>query len=452
MKSISARILIWSLSTLLLSLLAFSLISRFVVGRAVNQVFERIKELQLYQAREAYEHGGAPELARYLDQWHAFLKADHYLTDSSGKDLVTGQNRSALFAGMATRGQSQSRVGDRFVLNAVSADGRYHFLAIIRPPFSLATFVPYYLMLLACVVVLFWLLAVDIASPIRSLTRTVRCFGAGNLTARVDSRRKDEIGELSRTFNEMAERIGTLLTAERQLLEDVSHELRSPLVRLSFAAELVRKAPDRDAAVSRLRREIDRLSELVSTLLEMTRAEGNPRSGLADEVQLSDLLQEIVDDCAVEADARGCSTQMTADDDTWITGDRELLRRAIENIIRNAVRYAPEGSVVEVRMRRNDAGPVISIRDYGPGVPEDLLPRIFDPFVRADPSRSEATGGFGLGLAIARRAVLLHRGQISVRNGNPGLIVTVTLPRGERPADLGADANPTAADSGPQQR
>jgi two-component system sensor histidine kinase CpxA len=428
-KSISARILIWSLSTLLLSLVAFSLISRFFVGRALEQLFGQIDELQLYQARAAYEGGGAAGLRRYLDEWRAFLKADYYLTDPLGKDLVTGQDRSALLARVPRPGRSQAGAGGNFVVGTASADGRYRLLAVVRPPFAPVVFVPYYLALLACVVLLFWLLAVDIAWPVRSVIRAVRRFGGGDLAARVETRRRDEIGELGRSFNEMAERIETLLTAERQLLADVSHELRSPLVRLTFAAELVRKAPDRDAAVSRLRREIDRLSELVSNLLQMIRVEGNPCAAVAEEVRLNDLLREIVEDCEVEASARGCSIQTTASGDMRIVGDSELLRRAIENIICNAIRYAPEGSEVEADVRRDDEDKVvISIRDSGPGVPEDLLPRIFDPFFRADPSRDEATGGVGLGLAIAKRAVRLHRGHISARNGHPGLIVTVTLP------------------------
>jgi two-component system sensor histidine kinase CpxA len=442
------------LSTLLLCLVTFSLIGRFIAGRAVGQAFDRIAELQIYQARAAYERGGPAELARYLKEWHDFMKTDYYLTDSAGTDLVTGANRSGVLGDMARRGQSQSRLGDRFVVGKMSADGRYHLIAVSQPPFSMASLALYQLTLLAFVVALFWLLAVDIASPIRRLARAVKRFGGGDLTARVNSNRTDEIGELTRSFNEMAERIETLVIAERQLLADVSHELRSPLVRLTFAAELIRTAPDRDAAVSGLRHEIDRLSELVSTLLEMTRAEGNPGSAVLEQVQLNELLREIAADSEVEASARGCSIEMTATEDIQVIGDPELLRRAAENILRNALRYAPSGSLVEVGLHRaEDGGAVISIRDSGPGVPEDLLPRIFDPFFRADPSRDEATGGVGLGLAIASRAVRLHHGHIGARDAHPGLIVTVTLPPppGWRPANL-CFRPPSAQDRRPEPR
>jgi two-component system sensor histidine kinase CpxA len=135
---------------------------------------------------------------------------------------------------------------------------------------------PYYFLIFAAVALVCWLLAVNIANPLRDLSRAVERFGRGDLSVRLKSRRKDEIGDLSRSFDRMAERIGTLMTGERRLLQDVSHELRSPLARLSFAAELVRTAADRDAAVERMKREIDRIADLVGTLVEVARAEGDP--------------------------------------------------------------------------------------------------------------------------------------------------------------------------------
>jgi len=429
LKSIAARIVIWSATALLFCLAAFFLITRIVAGRVVEQAFQRIDELQLSQARAAYERGSSEDLGLYLKQLHDYLKADYYLTDSSGRDLVTGANRSNILRLTASRGQSQSKLGDRFIVSTVSADGRYHLLAVLSTPFSMALFGLYYLSPLVFVVAVFWLLAIDIASPIRRLARAVVHFGGGDLTTRVKWTRKDEIGDLARSFNEMAERIETLVNAERQLLADVSHELRSPLVRLTFAAELIRRAPDRDAAVSGLRHEIDRLSELVSTLLEMTRAEGNPGSAAVEPVPLNELLHGIASDSEVEASARGCTITVTGNAEVRLLGDRELLRRAAENVIRNAIRYAPAGSSVEVNLKRSDDGwAALSVRDFGPGVPDSLLERIFDPFFRVDPSRDEATGGVGLGLAIAYRAVRVHRGRIGAANAHPGLIVTISLP------------------------
>jgi len=271
-------------------------------------------------------------------------------------------------------------------------------------------------------------LALNIASPLRALARTVDRLGAGDLNARVNSSRGDEIGDLSRAFDRMAERIGTLLTAERRLLQDVSHELRSPLARLSFAAELVRTAEDREAAVARLKKEIQRLTDLVGALLQVTRAEGDPSSTSPEEVRLDTLVDEVVEDCRVEAAARGCSIALADSGQLEVRGDRELLRRAIENVVRNSIRYAPPESAVDVRLDRAKDTARISVRDRGPGVPEESLQKIFQPFFRVDDSRDSSTGGTGLGLAIAKRAVGVHHGELWANNAQPGLQVCIELP------------------------
>jgi len=246
--------------------------------------------------------------------------------------------------------------------------------------------------------------------------------------------RADEIGEVGRAFDNMAARIQTLLTAERQLLQDVSHELRSPLTRLRLAAELAAKADDRTGALSRLRRETDRLSDLVSSLLEMTVAEGDPAAINVDDVSLSDILREVVRDCQLEAEHRGCQIEVDAPEDVRTLGDSELLQRAIENIVRNAIRYSPAGAPVETRIVVNAAQTVLSVRDRGPGVPEHLLPKIFNPFFRVDESRDASTGGMGLGLAIAQRAIHLHHGDLRAANAGPGLLISMVLQHAESSA------------------
>jgi two-component system sensor histidine kinase CpxA len=278
------------------------------------------------------------------------------------------------------------------------------------------------------VALLCWLLALTIVSPLRAFARTVDRFGAGDLTVRLNSRRRDEIGELSEAFDRMAERIGTLLSAERRLLQDISHELRTPLARLSFAAELVRTADNRDEAVARLKKEIQRLTDLVSTLLQVTRAEGDPSSAAFEELWLDELLADTIDDCRVEADARGCGLALRSVLRLSIGGDRELLRRAVENVIRNSIRYAPRDSTVEVELTASPGAARIAVRDYGPGVPEEALPKLFQPFFRVDDARESSTGGVGLGLTIAMRAVGLHHGAMWARNVHPGLQVWIELP------------------------
>jgi signal transduction histidine kinase len=432
-RSVYAKILLWSFATLVISLVAFVGVSILVSIQTANRTgfFGQMQSLELDEAREAYEEGGPAKLARYLDRVHRRLSGEHYLTDLRGRDLLTGTDRSALLAVAQPEGAPPRGLRGPRVLMAASEDGRYRWIVEFGPPpVDVKSFVPYYILIFGAVALVCWLLAVNIASPLRGLARTVDRFGGGDLTVRVNSHRKDEIGELSRAFDRMAERIGTLLTAERRLLQDVSHELRTPLARLRFAAELVRTAGDREAAVERLKKEIQRLTDLVGALLAVTMAEGDPSSTAPERLRLDDLLVEVVEDCRLEADDRGCTIALRAGTPLTVLGDRELLRRAIENVVRNSIHYAPQESAVEVELEAAPGAANISVRDYGPGVPEEALPKIFQPFFRVDDSRDSATGGMGLGLAIAMRAVGLHHGQLRAQNAHPGLRVWIELPAG----------------------
>jgi two-component system sensor histidine kinase CpxA len=254
-------------------------------------------------------------------------------------------------------------------------------------------------------------------------------FGEGDFSARIGSRRKDELGKLARALDAMAARIQTLLAAERRLLADISHELRSPLARLGVAVELARSGPNPAAALDRIQKESDRLNSLVGELLQVTRAEGDPSARRSEPVSLDALLGSIIDDAQVEAGARGCAVHFSETAAVTAPGDPELLRRAAENVIRNAVRYTPQGTSVQVALHADDGRARISVRDFGPGVPEEALPQIFNPFYRVESGRDRASGGVGLGLAIAKRAVELHGGTVSARNADPGLLVEITLPR-----------------------
>lgn len=177
----------------------------------------------------------------------------------------------------------------------------------------------------------------------------------------------------------MAERLETLLTAERRLLQDISHELRSPLARLNIAIELTRHADDRDAAAERLQREADRLTSLLGSLIEVTRLEGDPAAVKLQPLSAGAIVDEVVAGCTLEAGARRCRIVVRNDITRRLSGYPELLRRAVENVLRNAIRYAPR----------------------------------------------ETSGGIGLGLSIASRAVRLHHGSLVVENAHPGLRVSL---------------------------
>jgi signal transduction histidine kinase len=281
------------------------------------------------------------------------------------------------------------------------------------------------------IAVLCYLLAVHLASPLRNLRKVVERFGRGELGARSELNRKDEIGELARSFNLMAGQITTLLSAERRLLQDVSHELRSPLARLGFAVELAKTSPDRETALARIRQEANRLAHLVDELLQLTRAEGDPTARILEEVDLGELVREVVESCSLEAEMQGCRLEPKIDATAVLTGDFELLQRACDNVLRNAIRHAPKGTSVAIELSARDRLATISIRDFGPGVPPESLLEIFKPFSRVETDRGRSSGGVGLGLAIATRAVELHQGQISARNANPGLLVEIKLPLGQ---------------------
>jgi len=428
MRSLFIRIVVTLAITFVVSSLGVLGISAHITRIAMGELLEGSLKLQLSQSEQIYKAGGSQALGQYLQETDQALPGTRYLTDANGRDLVSGLDRSMLRpSGFGFLGLPKKTNG-QIIIVKTSDDGLYRLILIAPPPLSLIRFLPYFLLVAAVIALLGWILSTGIVSPLHRVAEAVERFGQGDLSARVNSNRKDEIGNLAHSFNGMAERIATLLTAERRLLQDVSHELRSPLARLSFATELMKEAEDPIAAASRVRREVDRLTTLVSTLLEMTSVEGDPSSRKTQHVMMSELVQRIVDDCALEAHALQVRIEADLRTAASVEGDPELLRRAVENVLRNAIRYSPDESVVSVKLADDHGLVTISVRDRGPGVPEDKLTHIFDPFYRVSDSRDSAKGGVGLGLSIARRAILVHRGEIRATNAQPGLKVTMMIP------------------------
>jgi two-component system sensor histidine kinase CpxA len=229
----------------------------------------------------------------------------------------------------------------------------------------------------------------------------------------------------------MAARLENLVGSQRRLLRDVSHELRSPLARLSVALELARDRAGEEAVepLGRIEREASRLDELIGKLLLLERLEEDGPRAEAVEFDLCDLLTEVVDDAAFEAVAGDREVTLDACASCRINGHPDLMRSAFENVLRNAIRHTPEGTTVEVSLTEEAGVRHVSVRDHGPGVPEEHLERLFDPFSRVADARERSTGGAGLGLAITRRAVELHGGSVTARN-NPsgGFEVEIRLP------------------------
>ena len=249
---------------------------------------------------------GPDAAAAFIARLDQSLGATHYLTDAAGRDLITQVRTARHCCRCRGRGSGPPQIDDRLVVVDPSQDGRYRLIVLMPPPFNIWSFVPSYLLILATVVCLTWLLAIGIVRPVRHVARAVSHSGRGDLSMRVRVTRNDEIGDLGHAFNDMAERLETLLTAERRLLQDISHELRSPLARLNIAIELARHAEDRDAAALRLQREADRLTSLVGSLIEVTRMEGDPTAVKFEPLSAGAIVDEAVKGCAVEADARQC--------------------------------------------------------------------------------------------------------------------------------------------------
>jgi signal transduction histidine kinase len=415
--------------TLSLSLLVFLAISRQIDRTTFYRTFERIDELQLEGARKALDHGGPAAVSAYMQQSNRIFGDSHYLLNSAGVDVVSGQDLSNLIPNDgAVEGRRQRR-GGQLVISRRAADGKYWFIAVSRTLSRPWMYFPYYLLVIGATGILCWAGAVWVVSPIRYLTATVERFGRGDLSARWHTRRRDEIGYLARAFNETAERLQRLLTSERRLLADVSHELRSPLARLKFAVRLARSSPDQGHALDRIERDVDRIATMVSELVEITRAEGDPEARKFEIVDLEQMVNDIVGEERLDAELQGCRLQVSGQLQRALWGDSELLRRAIANVLRNAIRYAPSHSAVEVTLAETADTSIVQIRDHGPGVSEELLSQIFKPFFRVEESRDTNSGGIGLGLSIAMRAVQVHQGTITAENAKPGLQVRMVLPR-----------------------
>jgi len=282
--------------------------------------------------------------------------------------------------------------------------------------------------------VISFFLARYLAEPILRTRAAAAAFAAGDLAARASAAgaRHDEAADLEREFNRMADRVAGMIAAQQRFIGDVSHEVRSPLGRLALTLGLARRdaAPELLPKLDRMEYELDNVSRLVRELLVLATLQGDVGPPTNQAVAVSDIIGQVIEDLSFEFHDRAQSIRVVRRNaGVLVRGDGALLRRAIENVLRNALFYTPDTTPVEILLEADASWARVVVRDHGPGVPEKALPQLFDPFFRVDQARARNTGGVGLGLSISQRAVELHGGRISASNVPPhGLAVRIELP------------------------
>jgi two-component system sensor histidine kinase CpxA len=449
LRSLFLKIFLWFWLALILAVVALFLSVAATRPERSNRPWRDLSQngSTAQKAAETYDREGQGALTEYLTQFQQNNGIDSLLLNDKGAEL-SGHSVPAGWPDLASKAAktgitqfSLSSTGLVVAQQVVTEQG-HHYVYVSRLPRTPVTVSlrAQALRLLAVLLtggLLCYGLARYLTTPIRQLRETTHEFAGGNLAARVGSKlvkRRDEIAHLGRDFNLMAERLQSMVAAQHRLLGDISHELRSPLARMSVALELSRKraGPEAKSALDRIEHEAENLNEMIGHLLRLTRLESGTDGLRKTDVDLAQLVREVADDADFEARSRNRSVRVVTCDEFSTQGTEELLRSAVENVVRNAVRYTAEGTEVEIALQvhnGNDNSAVISVRDHGQGVPDEAMEKIFHPFYRTGDARDRESGGSGLGLAITARAVRLHGGSVSAANATSGgLEVTISFP------------------------
>jgi two-component system, OmpR family, sensor kinase len=438
----------------------------FVAAREYeSREFQRRPAIAI-QASEILAQGGVDGLKKWLAaNEHSMPDRHLYIIGPDGRDILgrrlEGSAARRLEAFRDSMSESETAGGadtgaagaepperpapgnfrpQRALPQIVAPDGSTFTVLLVprRPSIFGALSLPGISLMILCIALVVsafasWWLAQHLSAPIRRIQAGARALASENLEVRVSAGlegRKDELAVLARDFDAMADRLRAHRDAITRLLRDVSHELRSPLARMRLAVGLARR-PGADLArqLDRLESEIERLDGLISQVLKLARLNGTEVPFEREAFDVDEVIEEVVRDANFEGAAKGCRVETLGAAHGAVNGNRELLRSAIENVLRNAVRYSPAGAPVQVAVERDAAGLTVSIRDRGPGVPAAELERIFEPFYRVAESRDRDTGGEGIGLAITSRVMRAHGGSARAQNrADGGFEVRLNLP------------------------
>lgn len=352
---------------------------------------------------------------------------------------ATDYIRNSTFNSLTTIKLPDSRITGP---TAISVQDKPYYLYIVhrnkRSINMVLKQLPYWLIISIPVIISFilcWVLAKTLSKPISQMKQVANQFGNGDLSIRLgkNSGRSDELGDLARTFNKMADKIQTSVAAHQRLLGDMSHELRSPMTRLQVALALADKSKNQPDILQkhllRCEKEVENLDSMLSDVLSLSRLENSIHHVHFDKTKLSDILMPLIEDNQYLADDKNISIKSELLDKCVIESDPNLLSSAFNNVLLNEVKYSPENSEIQVRVQLVDTNVLVTVSDQGSGVPEHTTESLFTPFFRTSTARERKTGGTGLGLAIAKQAVSVHGGKISAKNNETGgLTVTISLP------------------------
>lgn len=418
--------------------------------RPRSSTWEALRTTVLNDAVSTYEEGGDEKLRDYLESIEHSQHVRAYLFDEQGNEV---SHRGAPDWAMRVAAGGPRGPHDGFLFPApqvlrdsrASSDGKHRYTIVLGLPPGPRVFIgprglPFTGLIIGVLSsgLVCYLLSWYLTKPIVQLRTAARQIAAGDLTARAGApavSRRDEVAGLMRDFDAMAERLETLLNAQSRLLNDISHELRSPLARLNVALGLARQRTGVESTdmLDRIELEAARLNELIGRILTLARLEDGEQLVPQTPVPLDEIVESVSEDAEFEAQERHCHVHTSIAEGNWeVRGNASLLHSAVENVVRNAIRYTQEGSAVDIELKNETRGAreaVLRVSDSGPGVPSDSLDKLFQPFYRLDDARGRQTGGVGLGLAITERAVRFHGGKVSAFNRpQGGLVIEIRLP------------------------